>query len=54
MTLSSLVGGLSDKRNRYVYLNPVTTKGEDGLYRKSRMVYLLWVMKHIMHMINLY
>lgn len=34
---TSLVGGLSDRRNRYVYLNPegVTTKGEDGLYRKS-------------------
>ena len=34
---SDLIGGLSDRRNRYVYLNPegVTTKGEDGIYRKS-------------------
>ena len=30
---SDLIGGLSDRRNRYVYLNPegVTTKGEDGI-----------------------
>ena len=34
---SDLIGGLSDRRNRYVYLNPegVTTKGEDGVTRKS-------------------
>ena len=34
---TSFVGGLGDRRNRYVYLNPeeVTTKGKDGLIRKS-------------------